>query len=141
MKTINTLIRFKRRHLEELRRQAALTEEQRLSLLRQSEALQQELESEIALAATQSEMSAFFGNFAERIRKKRTEISGKVALLEKQLQALADEIRDEFSELKRFELVRDQRLQEQKRQRQLAEAAQMDDLALQRFARKEKEEG
>ncbi|MBV8938545.1 MAG: flagellar FliJ family protein [Alphaproteobacteria bacterium] len=141
MKTINTLIRFKRRHLEELRRQAALTEEQRLSLLRQSEALQQELESEIALAATQPEMSAFFGNFAERIRKKRTEISGKVALLEKQLQALADEIRDEFSELKRFELVRDQRLQEQKRQRQLAEAAQMDDLALQRFARKEKEEG
>jgi flagellar export protein FliJ len=135
MKSLNTLIRQQKQKVDELRRKFGALENQKQQLIKRSEALAEELKREVELAAETPEMGGFFGDFADRIKKRRGELALEMAKLEKQLQALVEEVRLAFSELKKFEIVRDKRLEEMRKKRDQQEAEQLDEVAIIRAAR------
>ena len=105
MKGLNTLIKLHKRTLDELRRKMAALENQKIQLLQASARLDEELASEIKTASKTPELGQFFGGFSNRIKNRQLDIAREVAKLDKQIEALNSEIRDAFSELKKFEIA------------------------------------
>ncbi len=136
VKSLNTLIRVARRALDELKRKQANLERQREALVMLSGNLAKELENEITLAAENVQMGGFFGNFAERIQKRQEQIKLEVKSLDKQLQQLAAEVMERFSELKKFEIARDNRLRAAEEAERKKEEQAMDEIGIRQYRRK-----
>lgn len=137
MRALTTLIRLQRRQLDELRRSMTDFERQREQLLSASAKLASELEEEVRLAAMQPEMSQFFGDFAQRIRKRQESIASEVASVQTQMQQLAEKIHETYGDLKKYEIARDQFLARKREAENRAETIQMDEIALEQHRRKE----
>lgn len=140
MKTLRTLIRFKKQQLDELRRRMGALENQRQQFINRSEGLRKEMLKELELAKGQPEMAAFFGNFAERIRLKQEEITLELMKLEEKMAKLTEQIREGFSEQKKLEVVQDRRLVVEREQQRRHENAQLDEQGEQRHRRMRKED-
>lgn len=136
IKSLTTLIKVHKRALDELKRIQVTLEQQKEALIVQSGALGMELEKEIALAAEQAHMGNFFGNFAERIRKKQQEIHTRVMEIHQQLEALNQQLAQQFGELKKLEIARDNRLNQMKKEKDKKETQTLDEISLQQHARK-----
>lgn len=139
-KTLTTLIRFRKRQLDELRRRLTALESQKEQLIRRLETIRRELLREQEMASRQPEMSGFYGNYAERIRNRELEIAQEIGKLDRQMNQLSEQIRDSFGELKKFEILRERKLKEQREQEDRRETAQLDDIASVRDARRKREE-
>lgn len=139
VKSLNTLIRLQKQRVDELRRSIAQLEAQKQKLIDQSKKLEEELQEEIQLAATQPAMGGFFGDFADRIRKKREELAVAAAQIERSIQQVMETLRDAFGELKKYEIAKEQRVQREKEKRARLENAQLDEVAISQYARREKE--
>ncbi len=138
IKALKTLIRLHKRELDELRRKLGALESQKTQLLQVSLRLDEELSNEQERAASMPEMAAFMGSFAKRIRERKEQIAGEVKKLEAQLETLAAEIGVKFSEMKKYEIARDNWLAREREAVEKKEAAQLDEVALGQFIRKEK---
>jgi flagellar export protein FliJ len=139
MKSLNTLIRLQQQKVDELRRKFGGLENQKQQLMKRSDQLAEELQKEISLAGQNPEMSGFFGDFAERIKKRRADLAMEMAKLEKQIQELAEQVRLAFTELKKYEIVRDQRLAAKRAKEAKREAEQLDETAIMMHSRKDAE--
>lgn len=136
MKSLHTLIRYKKQQLDELRRRLVVLESQKQQLLKRSADMSEELQQELELASGQPEMSAFFGDFAERIKRRQQEIAREVRKLDRQMDGLSEEIRLAFGEVKKYEIVRDRRKAEQQEEQNRKEGAALDEVALEQERRK-----
>jgi flagellar export protein FliJ len=139
VKSLNTLIRLQKQKVDELRRRQGALENKRQQLLQRLEDLADELKKEQKLASENPEMGGFFGDFAGRIRLRREETTAEIKKVEKQMDELAAQIRAAFAEQKRYEIVRDQRLAEQRAQLEKRETEQLDETGAQAHERKPKE--
>ena len=106
MKGIDTLIKLHKRELDELRRRIGVFENQKQQLVNLSHKLAEELKKEIEEAGKRPEMGQFFGGFAKRIKTRQENIATEIAALDKKIDALTDEAREAFGELKKFELAK-----------------------------------
>lgn len=139
MKGLNTLIKLHKRKVDEIRRQIGSLENQKSQLFLTTERLKQELKDEINLAEDQPEMGAFFGGFAKRIQKRQEEITQEIKKLDAQIAKLRDEVAEAFSELKKFELAKENALKREKEEEDRKETIMLDDIASDQHRRKEKE--
>lgn len=137
MKSLNTLIRLQSRKVDELRRRFGQLENQKQQLISRSDALAEELKKEVEMAGKSPEMGAFFGGFADRIKSRRADIALEIAKVEKQIAELSEQVRAAFSELKKFEIVRDQRLAAKRAKEAKQEAEALDEMAILMHGRKE----
>lgn len=137
MKSLNTLIRLQKRKVDDLRRNLAQIENQKQQMLDRIAALEDELQRELQLGEKSPEMAAFFGDFVGRIRKRKLEITEEIKKIEKKIDVAREQVRLAFGELKRYEIVRDRRLEEAKKLREKREGEELDEIALQRHVRKE----
>lgn len=141
MKGLKTLIKLHRRRLDELRQQMGLLEEQKNQLIEISVKLSEELEHELKLAYDQPEMANFYGDFADRIRKRQEEIIIEVRNINQKILVLTSAIAVEFSETKKFEIVLEQRLKEQKEAQERRESITLDDIGVEQYRRARADEG
>ncbi len=137
MKTLNTLIKYHKQQLDELRRALTALENKKASLLEAIEKLKGELLREIEIAKEQPEMSHFFGDFAQRIRVREETFRSEIAVLDQQMETMREGVRIKFGELKTFEIAKENHLKREKEKRGKREMEQMDEIALQQFMRKE----
>ncbi|NBX03016.1 MAG: hypothetical protein EBR02_02905 [Alphaproteobacteria bacterium] len=139
MKGINTLIKLSKRELDGLRREMASLETQKAQLQEATQKLSEELLREQELASKQPEMGAFFGGFATRIKKRQEEIAAEIKKLDEKIRALNEKILVAFSELKKYEIAKEnaekRALEEQNRK----ETIMLDEIAGQQFHRKQAE--
>lgn len=136
-KSLATLIKLHKRELDLLRRRLTNLEIQKNALIALSVKLAEELENEINLAASQVEMSNFFGNYADRIRDRQDTIRQEVLALNKQILAMQAEIAESFSELKKYEIALENRRRAEREEMARKETIQLDDLGIAQFIRKE----
>lgn len=101
--------------------------------------LDQQLQDEMDNAYQHIEMRGFFGNFADRIRRRKLQIAEDCKELEHQIQELRDRITDAFAEQKKFEILAERRELEAKKAEAKAETNQMDEIAGQAAARRKEE--
>lgn len=140
MKTLNTLIKLQRRELDDLRRKVANLEMQKEALIMLSSQLLQELENEVKLAAENADMGGFFGNYSERIAERRETIREEVMGINKKIAQFTIEISNRFSDLKKYEIARDQRIAAKKAEENRKETLMLDEIAMTQFIRKGGEE-
>jgi hypothetical protein len=136
MKGLLTLIKLNTRALDELRRKMAALENQKLQLQQLSARLGEDLLNEIRLASKTPEMGQFFGDFSNRVRKRQESIAEEVAKIDRQIDMLNVEIRDAFSELKKYEIALENVTKRDKEAQERRLAAEMDDVARQQHSRK-----
>jgi flagellar export protein FliJ len=136
MKGLTTLIRLHKRNLDDLRRQMVILENEETQLQQAVVTLQQELESEIKLAAAKPEMSSFFGEFAKRIRNRQEKIRQEIKEVETKIRKLNDEIAEEFTELKKFEIALENAKNRAKSEENRKETLMLDEIAAQQYQKK-----
>lgn len=136
MKTLNTLIRLHKRKLDELRRNMAALEGQKEQLHQSIKSLQNELEKEMKLAGLQAEMANFFGEFAKRIRGRQDMLHGEIKNIDVKIAELNKEIFAEFTELKKYEIARENLKQKMAEEEKRKETLMLDEIAAQQFQRR-----
>jgi uncharacterized coiled-coil DUF342 family protein len=141
MKTLNTLIRLHKRTLDELRRNMAALEGQKDKLHQSIKSLQNELEKEVKLAGMQAEMANFFGEFAKRIRGRQDMLHGEIKNIDVKIAELNKEIFGEFTELKKYEIARENLKQRMAEEEKRKETLMLDEIAAQQFQRRMTEGG
>lgn len=105
MKSIPTLLRVKQMEIDGLKRQQGVFENQREILIKTGELLANSLTMELKAAQTMPDMAQFYGNFSANIKKRQEIVAGHIRNLDRQLDVLAQQIRDVFGEMKKFELA------------------------------------
>ena len=137
MKSIKTLLRVKQREMDALKRQQGILEGQREELNTILEGLAQQLINEMNTASAMPEMAHFFGNYAASIKQRQELMHVHMRRLEAELDKLAAQLRERFSEMKKFELAlknwekrRDDALKRRQQQ-------EMDEIAIRGYVRRD----
>ncbi len=139
MKGITTLIRLSKRTLDELRKKQVALEQEKESLLQASKKLADELHKEMNLAAKTPEMGGFYGKFSKRIQKRQSDVKAEITRIEGEIAAVAEQIMQAFSEIKRYEIVRDNAVKTAKYEALRKETADLDEISTTRFLRNQQE--
>lgn len=105
MKSIKVLIRVKQRELDALKRQQSILEKRREELYMMIIQLGDRLVQEMKMAKDMPEMAHFFGDFSASIKKRQDQAYAQIRKLDKELDKLAEQLTEKFSELKKFELA------------------------------------
>lgn len=138
MKALNTLIRLSKKTLDELRRNMADLENQKSALEQTILSLKKDLDTEVDLAKKQVEMSTFFGEFAKRIKNRQDAIRVEIKNIDAQIVKLNNEIFIAFTELKKYEIARDNVKKKAAFEASRKETIMLDEIASQQHHRKTK---
>lgn len=137
MKSIRTLLRVKQREIDALKRQQGILEAQREEVNNIIYGLSNQLVSELKAAQSMPDMAHFFGDYAATIRKRQEMMHGHLRRVEAELNKLTDQIRERFSEIKKYDLVLinwQRRHDDAAKQR---EQQEMDDVAIRGYIRRD----
>lgn len=105
MKSMQTLLRVKQREIDALKQAQGTLEEHREIMHQALDKLANALVQELKSAEAMPEMAQFFGSFSGHIKKRQEQIHVQLRKLEVELDKLAEQIRDRFSEMKKYELA------------------------------------
>ena len=140
MADLFSLIRLRKHTVEE--KQKILSQ-----LYREVEVLQKkrvdmeaQLLREKELAAQNGDAGAFFGLYAENMRRKIGMMDAAIKKINVRIDSAQEEVRVAFAEQKKIEIIQERRDQEAARALAEKEADLMDDIALDSFRRRETEQ-
>ena len=105
MKSIKTLIRVKQREMDALKRQQGILEQQREEVHSIIVGLANQLADELKAAQNMPEMGHFFGDYSAAIKKRQELMHAHLRRVEVELDKLTQQLRERFSEMKKFELA------------------------------------
>jgi flagellar biosynthesis chaperone FliJ len=105
MKSINTILRVKQMEIDALKRQQGMLENQRDILVTTAQLLSNSLVEELKAAEKVPDMAQFFGNFSAGIKNRQEIVAGHTRKVEAELDKLSNQIRDCFSDMKKFEIA------------------------------------
>lgn len=128
MKSLNTLIRLHRQKMDELRQELVQWQERRARFVQASETLAAQLARELKMAGEYPEMGGFFGQFSKHIGERQDSIRQQIVRADRQIGAIQAHIFQAFGEMKKYEIARDRRLEEERRERELKEQAALDEI-------------
>lgn len=137
MKSIKTLLRVKQREMDALKRQQGVLENQREEIHTIINGLANQLQTELKAAQNMPEMAHFFGDYSHTIKQRQEMMHGHLRRLEAELEKLSLQLRERFSEMKKFELAL---ANWQKRKDDAAKRAsqqEMDEIAIRGYVRKD----
>ena len=137
MKSITTLLRVKQREMDALKRQQGILENQREDIHTIINGLANQLQMELKAAQNMPDMAHFFGNYSATIKQRQEMMHGHLRRVEVELNKLTDQIRERFSEIKKYELVLanwEKRKAEAAKKR---EQQEMDDVAIRGYIRRD----
>ncbi|MBY0356006.1 MAG: flagellar FliJ family protein [Rickettsiales bacterium] len=140
MKGLKTLIRLEKNRLDALRKDLVTLENEKEQFELLSEQLLASLHAELAAAEGMTEMRGFFGDFSARIKRQRQQIAQHVAMLERKMSVIREQMSEVFSEMKKYEIALENHLMREKERLAAREQQQMDEVAVQRFHRARSEE-
>lgn len=123
----------KQKFLAELYRQAEELERQKQGLLDQ---MQKEKD---AIADMGAEMMGFFGSYAQSVKQRVEDIDDSRQRLETRITAAQEDIRDAFADMKKIEMVKEQREEEEQRERDKKESNILDEIGIDSFLRNSEE--
>lgn len=140
MQGIDTLIKMHQRELDTLRRELVIQEEKKEQLIQVATKLHHELLQERELAAENPVgMAQYMAGYEKRMQQRQLDIAQEVILIEQELGKLSAAIAERFSELKKYEITRDNQIAREKAAEAGREQAVMDEVGLQQFSRREDE--
>ncbi len=128
-KGIKTLIKLKKRDIDDLKKRQAVLLEMKDYLIDKSKSLQEQLHEEIRLAGELATLGNFFADFSEHIKKQQQSLMKQVAELDIKINILTDKISILFSDMKKFEISLEIKAQKALKLKKRKEQNQMDEIA------------
>ena len=135
MQSVKTLLRVKQREMDALKRQQGILENQREEVHAIIEGLSNQLVSELHAAQTLPDMAHFFGDYAATIKKRQEMMHAHLRRVEAELEKLSEQLREHFSEMKKYELTLANWQQRKKLAAARAEQQMMDEVAIRGYIR------
>lgn len=139
MADLESLVRLRRHSVEEKQkilaeifRKVEAIEQRKKELLERLETERQALEENLTL-----ETREYYGRFEGVIRADVERLDGELAKLETRVQIAQEEVRAAFADMKRVEIVRRRRQEEEAQEIQGKESMELDEMGLEGFRRKE----
>lgn len=139
MADLESLIRLRRHTVEEkqkiladIYREVEICEHQKMELNERLERERAALDENLDL-----ETREFYGRFEGVIREKIDNIDAELKSLETRLELAQEEVRSAFADMKRVEIVNDRRTEEERLALIAKETAELDEIGLEGFRRKE----
>jgi len=137
MKSIKTLLRVKQREMDALKRQQSLLEAQRDEVINIIDRLSQQLVDEMKAAQSMPELSQFFGGFSTTIKKRQEQMHVHLRKVEVELDKLNAQLRERFSEIKKYELTLAAWEKRQKDDANRRAQQEMDEIAIRGYVRRD----
>ena len=139
MKALETLIRLRRDALDRRRQALAALEQRRADLSARQQALEQRIVDEQRVAASDASLLFAYDSFARRSIEDREALARAAAELDDEIEAASEDLRRAFTELKKFEIARDQRDLRERVESERREQRSDDEMALSRFRHEQRE--
>ncbi len=136
MSALSNLVRISRWQLDEKRQKLADMERLREKLEADITRLDNNLEEESRAADASDEARRAFPAFAEAERGRRERLCQSIEEVDRQIEDAREEVREAFREAKKYELALSNQDARERRKRERAETAAMDELGLQLHRRK-----
>ena len=141
MKDLNTLIRLHKFRVDEKRREVGGMIAVVTDLERQVRELEAEILKEQEIASKSPvEAGAIYGSYASLAIKRREQFAAAIAEMEERLAEAQEEMREEFFELKGYEIIQDFRDAEEALEQARAEQFVLDEIGLNAYRRRRAEE-
>lgn len=137
MKTLKTLIRLKKDEVDALKKQLAEMEERQQVLKDEHRDLSAALEREAEFASNFPESLQSFADYTKKTLKRLEQLMHTINVMQKAIDKKRDELQDAFGELKKFEIVLEQRQHTLFEEGKKRESKMMDEVALRGFSRKD----
>lgn len=139
MADLFSLIRLRKHTVEEKQKiLSALYREVEMFQLKKQQ-MEAQLEQERETAKTNTDAAAYYGLYAENMRKKIGKVDEAIRRVNKRVEAAQEEVRAAFAEQKKVEIIQRNREEEEEKERAGKEAQMLDEIAIEGFRRKEKE--
>lgn len=132
MKTLKTLIRLHKKQIDDLVKEIGLLEEQRRRFVQSLEDLKKQVVIEIKHYAG-SEYVFMLDNYLKSAEKNRKRLIIEIAQAEKNIESLRDILREQFGELKKFEIAMQKRQYQEKIKLLKEESKLMDEFGITKF--------
>jgi len=139
MKTLTTLVKIAKQELDEKRKELSVYLDKKDEILAQKQQLEKDLLKEQEFASISNEASFAYTAFAVNIGVKQENIDKFFDVLNQQIEALSLEVTEKFAELKRYEIMLDKKLQEEKKERLRKETIALDEIGINLHLRKNEE--
>lgn len=139
MRGLDGLIRLWKWRLDEKRRIVVDLEILRTDIERQIGVLDAELHREKQVAAQSVEAGFVFSNYRKVNREKRERLVASREEVIQRIAAAQEEVNAAFRELKKYDLVKESRLQQMLREQAMREQAELDEIGLQGFRRRQEQ--
>jgi len=139
MADLESLVRLRRHTVEEkqkiladIYREVEICETQKLELDERLQRERKALDENLDL-----ETREFYGRFKQVILEKIDTLNAEIASLDTRLNIAQEEVRAAFADMKRVEIVNDRRTEEERQAIIARESAELDDIGIEGFRRKE----
>lgn len=136
MADLGGVIRLKRFQLDEKRRVLADLNALLSELLAERDRLDAQVLIEQAKAGETIEGQMAYGKYAQAAIARRKRLVESIAQVESQIEAATDQVREAMGELKKFEITQAEREKRARAKVRRRESQAMDDIAIERFQRK-----
>jgi flagellar export protein FliJ len=137
MAELHGVIRLKRFHLDEKRRVLSDLNGFLAELVNQRDRLDSQVLVEQVAAGQSLEAQMAYGKFAQAALDRRRRLVDSIAQVETQIEQATDAVREAMGELKKFELTQAERDKRSRAKTRRRETQTLDDMAVERFARKD----
>lgn len=136
MADLDPLIRVRRHAIEQKQKFLAELYRQAEAFIQQKHDLEQQMQKEKeAIQGMGVEMLGFFQHYAQTVKDRVAEIEVAQLQLERRINAAQDDMRDAFAELKKIEIIEDQRKEAERQEVLKKENKLMDEIGIEGFRR------
>ncbi|RED53585.1 flagellar FliJ family protein [Aestuariispira insulae] len=134
-KTLDTLVRLNQFDVDERRRELKVIQEEEDRLIAEIASLDLRIEEEKNTARQQPEYAVAYVRFLNWARAEKVRIHGKIGALQPLLEHARDKLAEAFAELKKAEITRDNRREQEMQDQKNKEQQELDELGMERHRR------
>lgn len=128
-KTLDTLITYYSNQLDEKRREMVQLEQRKADIETALEKLAADLLREQEFAVSHPELQFAYNDYAARVRKRREHFEHTIENIEKEMKPLADIIFDLYSDVKKYEISKDNAIAKALENEKHQETVMLDEVA------------
>lgn len=142
MANLKSLIKLRRHNVDEKQKVLAELYRQIEAIETNKQILLDRLREERAVLDKSGtlEMYAYFGRFSQNIHRSLERMNVEKQKLEIRIQIAQDDVREAFANMKRIEIVQNEREKNEKKEQSDKETREMDDIGIEGFRRNQEEE-
>lgn len=139
MKSIETLIKVSKQELDTKRKELKEIEEQKQQLLKWQKEMDDELKREEKFAAENPHVSMTFDSYRQMVNKRQQNMQIALHDIANQIEAVTTQISQLFGEVKKYEIVQQQKLTQLLKEQKKKEAKALDEIALNNYLKEQSE--